>query len=70
MDNHFENCPMLEPAAFENLGNKCTCSSRMADLLIIIGYPRRGTEEENIDIYDASNMIQKNFSLSELQGFN
>ena len=40
--------------------------SRLKDLLMQIGYPQRGTEEENMDIFDAANLIQSNFTSAEL----
>lgn len=40
--------------------------SRLKDLLMQIGYPQRGTDEENMDIFDAAKLIQSNFTLSEL----
>lgn len=39
---------------------------RLKDLLRLIGYPKRGTDEENIDIYDAAKLIQDNFTVEEL----
>ena len=40
--------------------------ARLKDLLMQIGYPRRGTEEENMDIFDAAKLIQSNFTSDEL----
>ena len=40
--------------------------SRLKDLLRQIAYPRCGTDEENMDIYEAAKLIQSNFSLEEL----
>lgn len=37
------------------------------DLLRQIGYPKRGTDEEKMDIYDASRLIQSNFSIDDLE---
>lgn len=48
----------------------CDCEAgigKMRELLRVIAYPRRGTNEENMDIYAASEMIQKVFSSSDLQ---
>lgn len=42
-------------------------NARFKDLLRQIAYPRRGTEEEYMDINDASMLIQSNFSLDELE---
>ena len=39
---------------------------QMAEILRIIGYPRRGTYEEDMDIFDIANYIQANFKLSDL----
>lgn len=41
-------------------------NERFKDLLRQIGYPRRGTEEECMDIFDAARLIQVNFSLQDL----
>jgi hypothetical protein len=40
---------------------------RMKDVLRQIGYPKRGTDEENMDIYDAASLIQSNFNIQELE---
>lgn len=42
-------------------------SSRYADLLRQIGYPKRGTDEEKMDIFDAARLIQSNFSVEDLE---
>lgn len=42
-------------------------TDRFKDLLLQIGYPKRGTEEEDRDIFDAAKLIQSNFSLNDLQ---
>ena len=42
------------------------CCARMADLLLAIAYPKRGTENELVFLEDASNLIQANFTLDEL----
>ena len=42
-------------------------NARFKDLLRQIGYPRRGTEEEYMDIQDAANLIQSNFSIDDLE---
>lgn len=39
----------------------------MREMLRKIAYPRRGTEEEHMDVYDVSQMIQKTFSLEDLE---
>lgn len=41
-------------------------NSSLKDILRQIGYPKRGTEEENMDIYEAANLIQSNFTLEQL----
>lgn len=43
-------------------------NKRYADLLRQIAYPRRGTEEGRMDIYDAAKLIQCNFSSEQLNG--
>lgn len=54
-------------------GDECPCKKdaanieRFKDLLRQIGYPRRGTEEENMDIYAAAKLIQADFSSEELE---
>lgn len=42
-------------------------AGRFRDLLRQIGYPKRGTEEESMDIFDAAKLIQSNFRLQDLQ---
>lgn len=41
-------------------------AGRFKDLLRQIAYPRRGTEEENMDIFAAAKLIQSNFTIDEL----
>jgi len=41
-------------------------NARYADLLRQIAYPRRGTDEEKMDIFDAAKLIQSNFTADEL----
>lgn len=41
-------------------------NERFKALLRQIGYPKRGTDEENMDIYDAAKLIQSNFSVDDL----
>ena len=41
-------------------------SARYRDLLRQIAYPKRGTEEELLDIYGAAKLIQDNFTLEDL----
>ena len=53
-------------------GESCICKKeqtlqRMADILLKIGYPCRGSEEEQFDIFDAANFIQSNFTSVELE---
>jgi hypothetical protein len=36
----------------------------MAELLLVIAYPRRGTDEEDMDRAQLAKMIQDNISLS------
>lgn len=47
-----QNCPCL----FE----------KMQEVLKIIGFPRRGTEEEDMDRYAMAKLIQDNFTRKEL----
>lgn len=42
-------------------------NARFKDLLRQIAYPRRGTEEESMDIFDAAQLIQANFTADELR---
>jgi len=42
-------------------------NARFKDLLRQIAYPRRGTEEERMDFFDAVNLIQSNFTEEELK---
>jgi len=39
---------------------------KLAEIVRMIGFPRRGTEEESFDIFDASKLILSNFTLEEL----
>lgn len=39
---------------------------RMAEALTVIGYPRRGTEEEQMDLDDIAKYVQANFSMADL----
>lgn len=39
----------------------------MAELLQQIAYPKRGTAEQAMDIYQAAEAIQKQFTLNELE---
>lgn len=41
-------------------------TARYRDLLRQIAYPRRGTDEERMDIFDIAKLIQANFSLDDL----
>lgn len=43
-----------------------TNNARFRDLLRQIAYPRRGSEEEKMDIFDAAKLIQSNFTAEEL----
>jgi hypothetical protein len=40
---------------------------KMRELLRIIAYPCRGTNEEDIDIYSASEMIQAHYTSEQLE---
>lgn len=52
--------------AVEKLNNANALNDRLKDLLRQIAYPRRGTDEEKMDIFDASKLIQSNFSCDDL----
>ena len=39
---------------------------KMAEALQVIGYPRRGTYEEMMDLDDVAKYVQDNFGLSDL----
>ena len=39
----------------------------MSELLRIVAYPRRGTEEESMEICDAAILIQGEYTLEELE---
>lgn len=54
-------------ACRESLREHMQLIARYKDLLRQIAYPRRGTDEENMDIYEAGKLIQSNFSLEELE---
>lgn len=59
------NCKMCTPGA----GGSYVCTScieSMRDMLRKIAYPRRGTDEEKVNIYDAAVMVQVKFSLDQL----
>ena len=46
----------------------CLCLvEQMAELLLVIAYPRRGTDEEDMDRAQLAKMIQDNISLSTLE---
>lgn len=47
-----QNCPCL----FE----------KMQEALAVIGFPRRGTEEEDMDRFAMAEYVQKNFTRKEL----
>jgi len=40
---------------------------KMALILRIAAYPRRGTDEETLTVFDIAEMIQNKFSLDDLQ---
>lgn len=40
---------------------------KMAEVLRVIGYPRRGTKEETMDIEDIAKYVQTNFSMDDLK---
>jgi hypothetical protein len=48
--------------------NAIALNERVKDLLRQIAYPRRGTDEEKMDIFDAAKLIQSNFTVDELDG--
>ena len=60
-----DNCICLKEETME-LEELKALNARFKDLLRQIAYPRRGTEEEYMDIDDAAVLIQANFSLDEL----
>lgn len=47
--------------------NEKKIADRYRDILRQIGYPKRGTEEERMDIFEAAKLIQSNFFLKDLQ---
>ena len=55
---HSEPAAMIRQLIAEN--------ARLKDLLRQIAYPRRGTEEDRMDIFDAAKLIQDNFTAEEL----
>lgn len=45
----------------------CPCLlEKMQEVLAIIGFPRRGTEEEDMDRLEMAKLVQENFSRKEL----
>lgn len=45
----------------------CPCLfEKMQEALAVIGFPRRGTEEEDMDRYDMAKYVQDNFTRKEL----
>ena len=45
----------------------CPCLlEKMQEALAAIGFPARGTDEENMDGQDMANYVQQNFSREEL----
>lgn len=52
--------------AVKKLNEADALNARLKDLLRQIAYPRRGTDEESMDIFDAGKLIQSNFTLDEL----
>ena len=48
--------------------NAITLNARFNDLLRQIAYPRRGTDEEKMDVFDAAKLIQSNFTADDLDG--
>lgn len=46
--------------------NAIALNERFKDLLRQIAYPKRGTEEDRMDIFDAAKLIQSNFTADEL----
>lgn len=47
--------------------NNCPCLlAKMQEALAAIGYPRRGTPEEDMDGQEMANYVQQNFSRKEL----
>lgn len=43
-----------------------TENAKMKELLQWIGYPKRGTVEADMDIYEAAQLIQDNFTREQL----
>lgn len=45
----------------------CPCLlEKMQEVLAIVGFPRRGTDEEDMDRYDLAKLVQDNFTRKEL----
>lgn len=45
----------------------CPCLlEKMQEVLAVIGFPRRGTEEEDMDLFEIAKLVQQNFSRKEL----
>ena len=42
-------------------------TKRLKNFLRIIAYPRRGTEEESVDLYAIAELIQKSYTLDQLE---
>jgi hypothetical protein len=62
------NCRMCTPNG-ENSHYTCnSCLSSMRQILQKIAYPMRGTPEALMDIQDAAEMIQKRWTLEQLEG--
>lgn len=48
----------------------CPCKAeviKMRALLKRIGYPARGTRDDDMTIYDAAELVQKEFTLEQLE---
>ena len=60
------NCSICTPNA-EGTYICNQCMSEMKHLLRVIGYPRRGTREEELTIFDVSDIIQAKWPLAKLQ---
>lgn len=52
---------------YYKISNMIIQYEKMKELLRWIGYPRRGTDEEYSDIFDAAKDIQANFKLEDLE---
>lgn len=45
----------------------CPClREKMQEVLAIIGFPKRGTWEENLDRFEMAKLVQQHFSRKEL----